>query len=269
MCNLLMGNAVESRNYRLHITHGYSATCCDLSRCHSAVSRYDILNVITCCNGILPTVKTQTIFFDLDGTLYPDVSGGVWEALRARIEMYMHERVGIPKSKVAALRDTYLKRYGTTLRGLTTDYGVDPDDYLVFVHNLPIEQMIRPNGKLGDLLSKLRQRKWVFTNSSLEHSRRVLAALGISAHFDGIVDIKAMGYRNKPEPGSYILALDKAGKQTAESALFVDDQGVNLEPAKQLGANTVLVGSREPHPAADRSIATVEELLVAMPALIE
>jgi len=214
-------------------------------------------------------VKTQTIFFDLDGTLYPDVSGGVWEALRARIEMYMHERVEIPQAKVAALRDSYLKRYGTTLRGLTVDYHIDPDEYLVYVHDVPIEEMIRPNGKLGDLLSKLRQRKWVFTNSSLEHSRRVLAALGISAHFDGIVDIKAMGFRNKPEPSSYTLALERAGLVGAETSLFVDDQGANLEPAKLLGASTVLVGSREPHPAADSSIATVEELLLAMPGLIE
>lgn len=214
-------------------------------------------------------MKTQTIFFDLDGTLYPDVSGGVWEALRARIEMYMHERVGIPKKKVAALRDSYLKLYGTTLRGLTVNYSIDPDEYLTYVHDVPIEEMIRPNGKLGDLLSKLQQHKWVFTNSSLEHSRRVLAALGVAAHFDGIVDIKAMSYRNKPEPSSYILALERSGKPAAESSLFVDDQSANLEPAKQLGAATVLVGSREPHPAADKSIAVVEELLTAMPGLIE
>lgn len=214
-------------------------------------------------------MKTETIFFDLDGTLYPDVKGGVWEAMRVRIEMYMHERVGIPKSKVAELRANYLGRFGTTLRGLTMDYDIDPDEYLVYVHDVPVEEMIRPNGKLADLLSRLLQRKWIFTNSSLEHSRRVLAALGVAAHFDGIVDIKAMSFRNKPEPSSYTLALQRAGLVGAETALFVDDQGANLEPAKQLGAGTVLVGSREPHPAADRSIATVEELLVAMPRLIE
>lgn len=181
----------------------------------------------------------------------------------------MLERVGIPEVKVKALRQTYLEQYGSTLRGLSTDYQIDPDDYLVYVHDLPIEEMIRPNGKLGDLLSKLRQRKWVFTNSSLEHTRRVLAALGIAAHFDGIVDIKAMGYRSKPEPGSYTLALERAGQQHALASLFVDDQSNNLDPAKKLGASTVLVGSREPHPVADHSIATVEELLVAMPGLIE
>ena len=214
-------------------------------------------------------MKTQTIFFDLDGTLYPDVSGGVWESIRGRIEGYMLERVGIPEAKVQALRQSYLEQYGSTLRGLSVDYHIDPDDYLVYVHDLPIEEMIRPNGKLSDLLSKLRQRKWVFTNSSLEHTRRVLAALGIAAHFNGIMDIKAMGYRSKPEPGSYTLALERAGEKNALASLFVDDLGNNLDPAKRLGASTVLVGSREPHPAADHSIATVEELLAAVPGLIE
>jgi putative hydrolase of the HAD superfamily len=214
-------------------------------------------------------VKPQTIFFDLDGTLYPDVQGGVWDAMRQRIELYMQHRVGIPKSKVRDLRDSYLARYGTTLRGLYLDYQIDPDDYLVFVHDIPIEEMIRPNGKLGDLLSRLSQRKWIFTNSSLEHSRRVLAALGISAHFDGIIDIKAMNFRNKPELRSYTLAFERAGLTEAMSSLFVDDQPNNLDPAKKLGAGTILVGSREPHPSADCSIARIEELLLAMPTLIE
>jgi putative hydrolase of the HAD superfamily len=214
-------------------------------------------------------VKIQTIFFDLDGTLYPDVSGGVWESIRGRIEGYMLERVGISQAKVKSLRQAYLEQYGSTLRGLSVDYQIDPDDYLVYVHDVPIEEMIRPNGKLGDLLSRLRQRKWIFTNASLEHARRVLAALGVAAHFDGIVDIKAMGYRSKPEPASYTLALEKAGQDGAFASLFVDDQTNNLEPAKRLGAGTVLVGSREPHPAADRCIASIEELLVATPALLE
>jgi putative hydrolase of the HAD superfamily len=214
-------------------------------------------------------VKIHTIFFDLDGTLYPDVSGGVWESIRGRIEGYMLERVGIPQAKVKSLRQAYLEQYGSTLRGLSIDYQIDPDDYLVYVHDVPIEEMIRANGKLGDLLSKLHQRKWIFTNASLEHARRVLAALGVAAHFDGIVDIKAMGYRSKPEPGSYTLALEKAGQDGALTSLFIDDQSNNLEPAKRLGAGTVLVGSREPHPAADRCIASIEELLVAMPALLE
>jgi len=213
-------------------------------------------------------VKTRLIFFDLDDTLYRRESG-VWQAIRGRIESYMRQRLHIPKSRVASLRAAYLATYGSSLRGLMENYQVDPDDYLLFVHDLPIEAMLRPSANLAKMLSMLPQRKWVFTNASLAHARRVLAALGVSQHFAGIVDIKALGYRNKPEEDTYRQALKAAGEEDPAAALFVDDQGVNLEPAKKLGAGTVLVGTREPHPAADYSILAVELLPEAISGLVE
>ncbi|HKY78900.1 MAG TPA: pyrimidine 5'-nucleotidase [Anaerolineales bacterium] len=213
-------------------------------------------------------MKTRLIFFDLDDTLYRRESG-VWQAIRGRIESYMRQRLHIPKSRVASLRAAYLATYGSSLRGLMENYQVDPDDYLLFVHDLPIEAMLRPSANLAKMLSMLPQRKWVFTNASLAHARRVLAALGVSQHFAGIVDIKALGYRNKPEEDTYRQALKAAGEEDPAAALFVDDQGVNLEPAKKLGAGTVLVGTREPHPAADYSILAVELLPEAISGLVE
>lgn len=71
----------------------------------------------------------QTIFFDLDDTLYPRGSG-VWQAMRERIETYMHERVGIPAEQVSAMRQSYLERFGTSLRGLRHEHHIDADDYL-------------------------------------------------------------------------------------------------------------------------------------------
>jgi putative hydrolase of the HAD superfamily len=210
----------------------------------------------------------KTIFFDLDDTLY-DKDSGVWSVVRERIEGYMHERVGLSLAEIPTKRQGYLQDYGTTLRGLTIDYQIDPDDYLVYVHEVPIEDMIRPNLALAEMLEQLPQRKWIFTNASLAHARRVLSALGISDHFEGILDIKAFGYRNKPDAGVYTYGLERAGETNALQSLFLDDISANLAPAKQLGAGTVLVGSREPHPVADHSIMRVEELLSVLPALVE
>jgi len=139
-------------------------------------------------------VKTSLIFFDLDDTLYRR-ENGVWLAIRGRIEGYMHERLRIPKSKVAALRQAYLTTYGSSLRGLMENYQIDPDEYLLYVHDVDIEGLIRPNANLAKALAQLPQRKWVFTNASLEHARRVLAALGISQHFSGILDITKENYQ--------------------------------------------------------------------------
>ncbi|MEX1246848.1 MAG: pyrimidine 5'-nucleotidase [Anaerolineales bacterium] len=213
-------------------------------------------------------MSINTIFFDLDDTLYPRNSG-VWEAVRSRIESYMRERLRIPRSKIGALRQEYLTTYGSSLRGLMDNYNIDPDDYLLYVHDVPIEEMIRPSAKLARMLSRLPQSKWVFTNASLAHARRVLSALGASRHFAGVLDVKAMSFRSKPDADSYRLALDTAGQNRAATTLFVDDQAANLQPAKTLGAATVLVGTHEPHPAADHSIAAVEHLLTALPGLVE
>ncbi|MEX2162595.1 MAG: pyrimidine 5'-nucleotidase [Anaerolineales bacterium] len=212
-------------------------------------------------------MRIQTIFFDLDDTLYPRNSG-VWQAVRARIEGYMRDRLRIPPAQIPALRQEYLTTYGTSLRGLMNHYHIDPDEYLLYVHDVPIEELTRPSAKLTRMLAKLPQTKWVFTNASLAHARRVLAALGAGQYFAGIIDVKAMGFRCKPDAACYRLALEAAGQQEG-LAMFVDDSGANLQPAKTLGAGTVLVGTREPHPAADHSIATVEHLLEAVPALVE
>lgn len=210
----------------------------------------------------------STLFFDLDGTLYEN-SSGVWELIGERIDQYMIKQVGIPKKDVAPLRQEYLESYGTTLRGLHIHHDVNPDDYLEYVHDIPLEEHLHPNGKLETLLDQLPQHKWIFTNASQEHAQRVLAALNLNSHFLGILDVKRMGYRGKPDTGVYTLALDLAGEPRPDQTVFIDDRAENLVPAKELGAHTVLVGTREPHPAADLSIPLVQDLLQAIPALVE
>ena len=81
----------------------------------------------------------STLFFDLDDTLYPN-NTGLWEAIRERMALYMSERLGLPREQVQTLRKTYFQTYGTTLRGLQLHHEVDVDDYLAFVHDLPLEE---------------------------------------------------------------------------------------------------------------------------------
>lgn len=60
-----------------------------------------------------------------------------------------------------------------------------------------------------------------------------------------IVNSALIGHR-KPEPRFYEIALEAAGVEPGQ-ALFVDDQSVNLEPARQLGLGTVLVADELSH----------------------
>jgi putative hydrolase of the HAD superfamily len=181
------------------------------------------------------------ILFDLDETLYPTRSG-----LMARIGQlmgrYMEERLGMPPAEVPSLRRHYYHTYGTTMRGLQIHHDIDPEDYLAYVHDLPLEDYIGPNDALDGVLAEIAMEKVVFTNASKEHARRVLKVLGIERHFNRVIDVRSTGYIGKPDPEAYRQALEILGAEGYE-CLLVDDNVRNLEPAKKLGMITVLVSN--------------------------
>ncbi len=125
------------------------------------------------------------LLFDLDNTLYsPDRE--LFPLIDERINRYMNEVAGIPLADVDTLRRSYWQRYGVTMQGLMRHHGVDPEDYLAYVHDIDISGRLRPNPGLKEALSAVSLRMAVFTNSSRDHSERVLNALGIASQFEEI-----------------------------------------------------------------------------------
>ena len=179
------------------------------------------------------------LFFDLDETLYPSRSG-LMAGMGKLMSQFMEERLDMPPSEVPSLREHYYHTYGTTMRGLQLHHGIDPEDYLAYVHDIPLENYIGPNDKLDKVLTEIETEKAIFTNASAEHARRVLAILGIERHFSRIIDVRATGYIAKPDPEAYHRALAISGA-TGDECLLVDDNVRNLAPAKELGMITVLV----------------------------
>jgi putative hydrolase of the HAD superfamily len=188
-----------------------------------------------------PTV--EVLLLDLDDTLYPPETG-LWPAIGERINRYMSERVGISVKDVSSLRMHYFQEYGTTLNGLRLQHGVDPQDYLEFVHDLPLAQYLKRDEMLRDRLLACTQRKWVFSNADRAHIERVLSVLGIRDAFEGIVDIYATEFACKPYPDGYRKAIQLAGASSPQACMMVDDQIRNLEPASHLGITPVLVHTR-------------------------
>ncbi len=211
-------------------------------------------------------VMITTLFFDLDDTLYNSGSG-LWPAIGERMSKYMHERVGLSWEVIPALREEYYHTYGTTLRGLQRHYGVDADDYLEFVHDLPVDQYIQPSPELRALLLSLPQKRWIFTNADDMHARRVTAALGVADCFSGIIDVRAIDFACKPEEQAYLRALACAGENAAQNCVVLDDSPVNLYTASQLGFHTVLVGSDEPPDGITHAIPHLLDLPGRMPEL--
>jgi putative hydrolase of the HAD superfamily len=183
------------------------------------------------------------ILFDLDNTLYPQDSG-LWEAIGERINLYMIERVGIDPGEVAEKRDGYMRDFGTTLNALKHYHGVDPDDFLAFVHDLPLRDFLSYQPELDGMLERLPLDKAIFTNADLPHVRRVLAQLGIARHFCRVVDIYALGFINKPDPRAYTKVLELLAA-SAEDCVLVEDSLPNLLPAQEMGMTTVLIGDQK------------------------
>ena len=185
----------------------------------------------------------KTLLIDLDDTTYP-TSIGVWPILTERVFRYMRDVVGIPKDEIPEKRDRLFLEHGTTMRGLNIEYGIDVEDYLQYVHEVDLSQVIEPDYQLKAALSTLPQEKWIFTNASRQHANNVLGLLGISDLFMGVIDVLDTEPWCKPHPEAFEIALKLAGGPQPEETLFVDDLETNLDAARKLGLQTLRVSSQ-------------------------
>lgn len=77
---------------------------------------------------------------------------------------------------------------------------------------------------------------WAPTEPQKEHAPHSLGHLGA---FDVVVESAVEGLR-KPDPRIYELVCDRLGISPTE-AVFLDDLGVNLKPARAMGMTTIKV----------------------------
>lgn len=192
------------------------------------------------------------ILFDLDNTLY-SLEQELFTLIDQRINRYMVEVVGISREDVDNVRRSYWQRYGVTMRGLMRHHGIDPEEYLAYVHDVDIAGRLRPDPELRRALETLPLRRVIFTNSSSDHSQRVLTALGLADTFEEIFDIRVADYLPKPYPEPYRAVLSRLGVQ-AHRCIMVEDSPDNLKTAKELGMGTILVGDGDRHTFVDVTV---------------
>jgi putative hydrolase of the HAD superfamily len=179
------------------------------------------------------------ILFDVDNTLYPK-SLGIFEMVVERIRNYMEDRMGFEKNLARELRQEYIRKYGSTLRGLMIHQNINPEDYLEYVHDVGVEEKLSINPALAQLLESIPFDKAVFTSGHRPHALKVLRCLGVEQFFPRIFDITFTNYIPKPNPEPYCQILDFLGMKGQE-CMMVEDLPANLQPAKELGMATVLV----------------------------
>jgi len=185
---------------------------------------------------------TQWVF-DLDNTLYPPAAR-LFDQMEIRMIDFVMETVGVDRTEADRLRRHYWQTHGTTLAGLMAEHGIDPDPFLIHVHDISLDHL-EEDLLLAAAIQALPGRRIVYTNGTAAYAARVLAARGLGDLFDAVYGVENAGFRPKPEREAFeaVFAID--GISPAEAAMFEDDPR-NLAAPHAMGMRTVHVAP-EPH----------------------
>jgi putative hydrolase of the HAD superfamily len=180
----------------------------------------------------------DTWVFDLDNTLYPhDVN--LWQQIDVRIRDFIADFLDLSPQQAFRVQKDYYRRYGTSMRGLMIEHGLEPEEFLSFVHAID-HSPLAPNPALGAAIANLNGRKLILTNGTRRHAHAVLERLSIARYFDDVFDIVAAELDPKPLPQIYQRFLAAHAVNPQRAAMF-EDLVRNLSVPHALGMTTVLV----------------------------
>lgn len=180
----------------------------------------------------------DTWVFDLDNTLYPHHLN-LWQQVDVRIRDFVASYLKVPTDEAFRIQKDYYRRYGTTMRGMMTEHGLNADDFLEYVHHID-HSPLEPNPAMGAAIERLPGRKLILTNGSRAHAGKVLERLGIGDHFEDVFDIIAAELEPKPARQTYMKFLRQHDVDPSRAAMF-EDLARNLVTPHDLGMTTVLV----------------------------
>ena len=164
--------------------------------------------------------RVDTWVFDLDNTLYPHHLN-LWQQVDDRIRDYIAKYLDIAHDEAFRLQKDYYRRYGTSMRGLMTEHGMKPDDFLDFVHEID-HSPLTPDPALGAALETLPGRKLILTNGTRKHADAVMRRLDIHGHFEDVFGIIEAELEPKPSAKTYERFLARHGVDPSRSAMFED-----------------------------------------------
>lgn len=182
--------------------------------------------------------QAECWIFDLDNTLYlPHCR--LFAQIETQMTQFICQNLRLNHADALTKQKLYFQSYGTTLRGLMLNDGIDPHDFLHFVHDIDYS-ILAHDAHLNQALGRLTARKIIFTNGSVAHAECVLQRLGIRHHFEAIFDIIAADFQPKPHAPAYRMLLQTHAVQ-ATSAVMVEDIAKNLEFPHNCGMATLWI----------------------------
>jgi len=114
------------------------------------------------------------VLFDLDNTLYSDQTG-LLRHIDQRINQYLFHQLGLDARAINQMREEYWRKYGTTLRGVKENHGLDPLDYIAYAYDIEIEAFLSADRRLAGMLQRLPWPKGIssITNSLTQSVERM------------------------------------------------------------------------------------------------
>ncbi len=182
----------------------------------------------------------ETWVFDLDNTLYPP-SMALFPQVNARMTAFVMETLGLPRAEADALRYKYYEDHGTTLAGLMEHHGLDPEPYLVAVHDIDFS-VLSPDPELADAITALPGRKIIYTNGSAPYAAEVAKARGLNGLFDAIYGVEHAAYHPKPSAQAFETVFGTEALTPAKAAMF-EDEARNLRVPHEMGLTTIHVAT--------------------------
>ena len=80
--------------------------------------------------------------FDLDNTLYP-AECNLFLQVDRNIQQFIMDLFDLPPDEARKLQKSYFHEHGTTLNGLMAKHGIEPEEFLEFVHDIDVTPVPR------------------------------------------------------------------------------------------------------------------------------
>ena len=190
-------------------------------------------------------MRYSTVLFDLDGTLI-DSGAMILSSFRHATQTVLARE--IPDEELVAACG------GATIHEQMRAFDRERVDELVRAyraHNEPLHSELEAFDGVQDVLDRLShegRRLGVVTSKRRKTVDLAFAVLPLERYFDAIVTADEVG-RHKPDPAPVLLALERLGSNSAETAL-VGDSPFDMAAGKAAGVFTVGVSWGRIHPEA-------------------
>jgi hypothetical protein len=104
----------------------------------------------------------QNWIFDLDNTLYR-ADAEFFSQIDKKMTAYISRYLALLPDKARIVQKEFLAEYGTSLSGMMAVHGMDPAEFLDYVHDVDLH-MLEPDPQLREYIKALPGRKFIFTN---------------------------------------------------------------------------------------------------------